>query len=283
VRFLIDEKSREVLLGMCQRIARLADELPRDNNGIRLGRRVSEIAREIGGDRGASRAAGPIVAEPPPPTRTGPCEICGYVIDRCFEFLRKFQYEITVDPERQQQLAERGGLCSFHTWVYEQLASPQGTCMGYASVLDRWASRLSTLAAADRGPSSEATGSYPMCIPGPAHCLVCEAQGSAESMAVTSIAGRLRQSPDQALAALSEICLPHLRALVAVMGNGPVTARLIAQEAAMLRRMAEDMRRYALKHDGLRRYLASEEETNAAARALLVLAGHRALNMAPRR
>jgi hypothetical protein len=37
-------------------------------------------------------------------------------------------------------------------------------------------------------------------------------------------------------------------------------------------------RRYALKHDGLRRFLASEEETSAADRALLMLAGHRTVN-----
>jgi hypothetical protein len=38
------------------------------------------------------------------------------------------------------------------------------------------------------------------------------------------------------------------------------------------------MRRYALKHDGLRRFLASEEETSAADRAILMLAGHRTVN-----
>ncbi len=160
-------------------------------------------------------------------TGTGPCEICGYVIDRCFEFLRQFQYEITVSPERQRQFAERGGLCSFHSWAYGQLASPQGTCMGYACVLDRRAVRLSTLAA-DRRPSSESPGSHPIRSLDPVHCLVCETQGSAEAMAVTSIAGRLRQNPDQTLAALSEICLPHLRALVMAVGDGLITARLIA-------------------------------------------------------
>ena len=43
------------------------------------------------------------------------------------------------------------------------------------------------------------------------------------------------------------------------------------------------MRRYALKHDGLRRYLASDEETKAADGALMMLAGHRGLKLpAPR-
>ena len=42
--------------------------------------------------------------------------------------------------------------------------------------------------------------------------------------------------------------------------------------------MADNLRRYALKHDGLRRYLASDEEEKAAERALMMLAGHRTLN-----
>jgi hypothetical protein len=89
---------------------------------------------------------------------------------------------------------------------------------------------------------------------------------------------RLCQRPEATLASLSEMCLPHVRVLVAALGNNPVAAKLLLREGALLRRMAEDMRRYALKWDGLRRYLASDEETRAASRGLLVLAGHRALN-----
>lgn len=283
VRFLVNEKSREVLLGLCQRIGRFAGELPRRNQAIQLGQRVAEIARQIGGERGATRAVEAVIATPPVAANTAPCEICSYVIDQCFEFLRKFQYEITVNPERQQQLAERGGLCSFHTWVYEQLASPQGTCMGYAAVLDRWASRLLAVVAPQEVPASAIPAPDRMHVPDAIICLVCDAQKAAQSAAVNTIAGRLRQSPDAALASLSEICLPHLRLLAAALGPTPVAAKLLAREAALLRRMAEDMRRYALKHDGLRRYLASEEETKAAARALMMLAGHRTLNTPPPR
>jgi hypothetical protein len=39
--------------------------------------------------------------------------------------------------------------------------------------------------------------------------------------------------------------------------------------------VSEDMRRYALKHDGIRRYMASGEELAAARRGLTIVAGHR--------
>ena len=39
------------------------------------------------------------------------------------------------------------------------------------------------------------------------------------------------------------------------------------------------MKRYALKRDAVRRHLLSDEETAAARRALLLLAGHRNVNV----
>lgn len=286
VRFLINEKSREFLLRLCHRLAAVLPALPRRPEVVRASEAVAALARQIGGARGSTvaLAAGAAngAAALPLPTQSRSCEICAQVIDRCFEFLRHFQYDITVSPERQQQLAERGGLCSFHTWVYEQLASPQGTCMGYAAVVERWASRLLGMAASHAsGSSASAPNGNPFPDPGP--CLLCDARTAAESAAVTAIIGHLRQNPQPALASLSELCLPHLRLLAATLGDGPVTAGLLARQGAVLQRMAEDMRRYALKHDGLRRYLASDEEAKAADRALLVLAGHRTLNTPPPR
>jgi hypothetical protein len=33
-------------------------------------------------------------------------------------------------------------LCAFHTWQYEMLASPRGTCLGFAPLLEDLARRL---------------------------------------------------------------------------------------------------------------------------------------------
>jgi hypothetical protein len=45
-----------------------------------------------------------------------------------------------------------------------------------------------------------------------------------------------------------------------------------------MERIAEDMQRYAIKHDGLRRDLASSEEHNSYLQALQLLVGHRSVN-----
>jgi small GTP-binding protein len=56
VRFLLNEKSREFVLGMCQRVGRLLADLPGLVASEQLAQRVGEIARQVGGDRGASLA-----------------------------------------------------------------------------------------------------------------------------------------------------------------------------------------------------------------------------------
>jgi small GTP-binding protein len=283
VRYLISEKSREFLLRMCHRIAGVLAALPRRPETATAGELLAKLARQVGGARGTAVMAATNGHAAALGAQPKPCEICAHVTERLFDFLRHFQYDITVNPEKQRQLAGFGGLCSFHTWLYEQMSSPQGTCVGYAGVLDQWASRLSAFAApvAGRGPNGAARRRQLALDTGP--CAACDGRVIAETTAVNTVAGRLRAMPDQALASLSDICLPHLRLLSAALGEHPVAARLLARQGAVLQRMADNLRRYALKHDGLRRYLASDEEEKAAERALVMLAGHRILNTSPPR
>ena len=282
LRYLITEKSREFLLRMCHRIAGALAALPRRPETATAGELLAKIARQVGDARGTAVTAATNGHAAALGAQPKPCEICAHVTERLFDFLRHFQYDITVNPEKQRQLAGSGGLCSFHTWLYEQMSSPQGTCIGYAGVLDQWASRLSAFAAPVAGPGPNGAARRQLALDtGP--CAACDGRVIAETTAVNTVAGRLRAMPDQALASLSDICLPHLRLLSAALGEHPVAARLLARQGAVLQRMADNLRRYALKHDGLRRYLASDEEEKAAERALVMLAGHRTLNTSPPR
>lgn len=283
VRYLITEKSREFLLRMCHRIASALAALPRRPETATAGELLAKIARQVGGARGTAVTAATNGHAAAFGAQPKPCEICAHVTERLFDFLRHFQYDITVNPEKQRQLAGCGGLCSFHTWLYEQMSSPQGTCIGYAGVLDQWASRLSAFAAPVAGPGPNGAARRRQLALDTGPCAACDGRVIAETTAVNTVAGRLRAMPDQALASLSDICLPHLRLLSAALGEHPVAARLLARQGAVLQRMADNLRRYALKHDGLRRYLASDEEEKAAERALVMLAGHRTLNTPPPR
>jgi hypothetical protein len=62
------------------------------------------------------------------------------------------------------------------------------------------------------------------------------------------------------------------------LGAGDPARQILSAHANLLERTAEDLQRYALKHDALRRYLTSEEERRASQIALLLLAGHRSVS-----
>jgi hypothetical protein len=72
--------------------------------------------------------------------------------------------------------------------------------------------------------------------------------------------------------------LVHLRLLIGNFTNPEIIQELLVRESMLLQRIAEDMQRYSLKHEALRRYLASDEERDAALKALLSLVGHRSVS-----
>jgi len=80
---------------------------------------------------------------------------------------------------------------------------------------------------------------------------------------------------DETIERFSGLCLNHLKQVVGSIDSDETIRDLLAREARLLQLVSEDMRRYALKHDGVRRYLASSEELGAARRALTIIAGHR--------
>jgi hypothetical protein len=66
--------------------------------------------------------------------------------------------------------------------------------------------------------------------------------------------------------------------LIGNFTNADIAKQLLERESLLLQRIAEDMQRYSLKHEALRRHLASDEERDAALKALLLLVGHRSVS-----
>lgn len=75
-----------------------------------------------------------------------------------------------------------------------------------------------------------------------------------------------------------DLCLPHLEMVLRSTGNRDTRRNLLLREAALLERTAEDMQRYAIRHDGLKRSLISREEREAPVRALRMLVGDKQVN-----
>lgn len=268
--FLVNEKRPEFLLNMCNRIAGIfGGQLGAEPDLARL----SAIQREIAAVRPAEIDApmAALSAGTIPPTLPV-CEICTGVADAVFDFLAKYQLALRGDQAVQSDLAARHGFCGPHTALLEAIAAPGEICTGFAGVAEQQAAWLR--AVAERQPSAAlACDAVTEGLPTAAACPACEverdtATGLARQAAAPLLTNRT------ALRELSAICLPHLGLLLAEVGDPELIAAVLLRQAALLDRLAEDMRHFALKRDGMQRHLTSKEEVAASQRALRVLVGN---------
>lgn len=286
LRFLAEDRAQSFLEGMYQRTmelisvrSRLADEQRHQPEWAALLQRLVSQQESITGIQPPSAASAEIGGSGSERwklriDKKAGCSICGSVLEATFRFLSKYQYDLTIRPEVQQEHAKRCGFCPLHTWQYEGISSPYGVCTAYPSLAHSLASQLNRIAS--DGCSSEAH--VEQLISTYETCPACEVRRRAEEQAVRDVAD-LVGGTDADKRDIPACCLAHMGLVTRLLGCDSAESRkLIAAHAALLERTAEDLERYALKHDALRRYLTSEEERRASQVALLLLAGHRNLS-----
>jgi GTP-binding protein EngB required for normal cell division len=283
LHFLLADKRTEFLRRMCDRVETLLREQPRSTGSGALADCAHTLARRLTLDAADQR----LHVDPAPPAVGGPsaagefhrCEVCEKVVRASFDFLRRYQYDLGASDDIRRQHASRGGLCPSHTWQYALLASPHGIATGYPPLLDRWARWLRAAMASASAPDT--TAAMQALFPTNQTCALCVAHSEAEQRAVASAAQRVNAQSDAGTQLQPALCLPHLRIVLASIDDRAARGRLLASAAHVVERLSEDMRRYAIKHDGLRRALATDEEVYAAERSLAVLCGARALASPP--
>ena len=289
LRFLTEERAQAFLANLYARSATLLVRRSRSEGGVEeqnafspLVERLRRLRKTNFGADGASVKPVTYEEESSKSTvslqfekRSG-CRICGAVLSAIFQFLSKYQYELTINPEAQSEHAMRGGFCPLHTWQYENLSSPYGVCTSYPQLAHRVAGELEQFAisAHENGATLDGLGSLLATVK---TCRVCEVRIEAEKIGV-ELAATAAQGVSEAGGLLGACCLPHLASVVTILGPGEPAGILLHAHARLLERTAEDLQRYALRHDALRRYLTSEEERSASQLALLLLAGHRSVN-----
>ncbi|SNS19273.1 Dynamin family protein [Humidesulfovibrio mexicanus] len=272
-RFMLEERRTAFLDRMCARIESLLAATPQAAPELR---RLRELRRSLftastGDAPAAMSAVGSAAAlAPERPGWFAACAVCQRVEREVFDFLCGFQNAIASNPDARADLAARGGLCDFHTWVYQAMASPQGTCLAYPEVLERLAAGLRTAATLpeEGAPLSEAVERL---RPREDACEVCRVQALAERAAVEELLAMIK-TDDRFV---PDVCMPHFQLVLRRLEDHHEAAhRLLLGQAGSLDRLAADMRRYALKVDGVRSALVSQEEDRAHMRGLMLLAGH---------
>jgi small GTP-binding protein len=271
IDFLVNEKHSEFLLNLFGRLEAILSDQPGTDEEAR---RLRALRVELEDDRHVPVPEGHQRIEAQVISSTLPiCEVCAQVSDAVFNFLARYQHQLHGNQQVQADLARRGGLCAPHIRQFEAIAAPREVCTGFAQVLERQASHLRATARGEAAISLVCQAVHAT-IPTVATCPACEAAVRAASTAVGAAALRLSRNPDSELRNLSAICIPHLEPLLAAIGDSSLVRRVLFRQADLLDRLSEDMRRFALKQDASRRYLASKEELGAAQRGLRALVGH---------
>lgn len=290
VEFLTTEKTAEFLLRMSERALLLLGGLRSDTSNSEhestlndLTGRLLQLREELSGglqEKDQHAIATGLEIKPRSEAELmdavrQPCQVCSIVADAMMKFMAKFQYQIFANESERTVLARRGGLCPLHTWQYAEVASPHGISASYPQVLKELSGRLSDLA------RFEAPGSLNdrarRLMTWPQKCRACREQAAAEEKVLDEILATLNASNNQQSPKFPVLCLAHLSALLKKLPDENLARELLDFEAALFERLAENMERYALRHDALRRNLNSSDERVAYHRGLSQLVGDKRL------
>lgn len=263
VDFLVTDRFRDFLVQNCERLMRIATEVGVDNPEV-LGSIAELRARVVGRDPRDARHDVTVLANASGLRRS--CPICQEAAGTGANFLAKYQYEISYELKAQRRHAANRGFCSFHTWQYEQLASPRGVCSAYPPLIQFISRGLMQATSA-----GEVISAVEAVQPARDHCPACQVQRE-------TVHAALQRLTESAQEFDGIVCLPHLRLLVPLVDSNTARA-LVMRHAQLLQRIGEDMHRFAMKQDGLRRDLITEEERQSYRQSLALIAGDRRLPM----
>jgi hypothetical protein len=212
------------------------------------------------------------VCNPAPQVRR--CEICERIKTTFFEFLCHYQRALVIDSRERARFVANGGFCAPHMWLYESMAAPRDICVALSPLLMSLSAGFRRQAGLGATDSSVPASPAPCAEPA---CQLCTIQRDIESEAVSTLATRDIGKETRSKTETPTLCIPHLRVIAGRIENPDLIRTLLANHSHAIDRLAEDMRRYALKYDGLRRWLMSEEERRAPDDALACVAGRRSI------
>jgi GTP-binding protein EngB required for normal cell division len=205
------------------------------------------------------------------------CIICSQAEHELFHFMSRRQYELSTNESERLDHAKHGGFCALHTWHYHAITSPQGVCTAYPPVLMSLSWRLKSLSQEEASSSSKADAVSEL-LPRPTTCPACHPISAVEEHAAGEIAVSLASGESTARINLPALCLFHLCSVLRMKPDPNVAGVLILEQSRVLETLADNMQRYALKHDAIRRQLATEGEQQAHKRGVLRLVGSRDLS-----
>jgi hypothetical protein len=205
--------------------------------------------------------------------KTRGCPVCNHLAKAAFEFFWKFQDDFATNQATQQDFADNLGFCPLHLWQLEPLLSSLGMSTGFAALVEHISRMLSARA------ELPADGQAPLnLICNSTDCRVCQLLHEEQQKYVRQLTSFVEGANERSTYACSQgVCLRHLGVWLAVPPKEDVSRFLLKEAARRFDQIREDMRNFSLKNDALPRPLVNADERDAHFRALVHIAGSKAL------
>jgi GTP-binding protein EngB required for normal cell division len=277
VEYLITDRSRDFLAAMFDRIESLLrfHEVP----GLReLEDRLEGIRDQVYGreqlEKSTPRLGPEVIREmnAERTTRISSCFVCKRMGNATFKFMSRLQYDLSHSREQQVLHASRSGFCGLHSREYARLASPQGIASGYPKTLLFVAEHLQSLSKEGR-LSDDWKDQFEEFLPGSDKCPACEAIAKTESEVMNRFVHEHQDVARDSDVRFPCVCLRHLEAIIERAPQSELANRMVLQSTVALKRTAENMQRFALRHGGSHMELVAEEELRSPETGLNLLVG----------
>lgn len=277
VDYLLKDRSRDLLTAMCDRMESLLsspdvpglEELEGRLEAIRRTALAQE--RSEGSSRHSQRSSTHAMGAARS-VKISTCFVCRQMADATFKFMSQFQYALSHSREEQLFHASRSGFCTLHSREYARLASPQGIASGYPSTLLFVAEQLQSLLN-DGRLRDDWKDEFERFLPGPQKCRACQAAAETEGETIGRFVREYQNVHRDSDIDLPCVCLRHLKAIVQSAPKTELADRMVLQSAGVLKRTAENMERFALRHGGHHMELVTEEELGSPEKGLNLLVG----------
>lgn len=277
IDYLIGERAGDFLVAMCDRMQSLLS-VPNVPGLKDLDVRLEEIRAKVLGQRQSEEKtiSVPRYAGSKAPSansaKISSCFICRKMADATFRFMSQFQYDLSHSREEQLFHASRSGFCTLHSREYAKLASPQGIASGYPNTLLFVAEHLESLSHHGR-LSDDWKDAFKQFLPNSHKCRACQAVSEIEAETIDDFVRENQHIEQDTEIELPCVCLRHLEAIVEKAPDRELANRMVSQSAAVLKRIAENMERFALRHGGRHMELVTDEELGSPEKALNLLVG----------
>ena len=283
VHYLITEKSRDFVLGLCERLATVLTEF--ENTDISKLRIHLEAIRKEATNADEGRAPsedGSQSKTVPQPRRIAPCVICSQVAQAVHAFMRNFQYDLACRVETQIEHAAASGFCALHSWQYFRLASPQGMSAGYPKTISLVAKSLREIATRLRVQGNRAEA-FDEILPSEQKCDACQRAEAVENSAIQIFVREAAASQRDWADSLPCLCLMHLAIVVGMIRDSDLVVELTEYQASVLERLSENLQRFALQHGGSHWERVTDEEQRSPELSLNLLVGPGTVRVARKR